>query len=177
MPRRARRHCRRLRALALGCLGRVQPSSTLSEKAIRKLPRWVQSRTRLGRHLAHQDIAEITRTIRASRAEAGPRIVHTIDTVQVLPPASLACLRESASAHILSWLRHTGSQFHFACGCWCVAGDWRRSSQRLFPSAGRVYQRSPAAITSCSLISKPLPHPSTAHQANRSLSWNSWRLA
>jgi hypothetical protein len=154
----------------------VQPSSTLSEKAMRKLPRWVQSRTRLGRHLALQDIAEITRTIRASRAEAGPRIVHTIDAVQVVPPASLACLRESSSAHILSWLRHTGSQF--ACGCWCVAGDWRRSSWRLFPSAGRVYQRSPA-VTSCSLIPKPLPHPqaSTAHQTNRSLSWNSLRLA
>ncbi len=90
----------------------MQPSSTLSEKAIRKLPRWVQSRTRLGRHLAHQDIAEITRTTRASRAEAGPRIVHTIDTVQVVPPASLACLRESASAHILSWLRHTGADSH-----------------------------------------------------------------
>ena len=28
----------------------------------------------------------ITRTIRASRAEAGPRIVHLIDTVQVVPP-------------------------------------------------------------------------------------------
>jgi hypothetical protein len=74
--------------LALGCLGRVQPSSTLSEKAMplsekamRKLPRWVQSRTPLGRRLAHQDIAEITRAIRASRAEAGPRVVHAIDTV------------------------------------------------------------------------------------------------
>jgi hypothetical protein len=89
---------------ALGCLGRVQPSSTLSEKAMRKLPRWVQSRTRLGRHLARQDIAEITRTIRASRAEAGPRIVHTIDSVQVVPPPSLASLCESASAHILSGL-------------------------------------------------------------------------
>ncbi len=142
---------------------------------MRKLPRWVQSRTRLGRHLAHQDIAEITRTIRASRAEAGPRIVHTIDTVQVGPPASLACLRESASAHILSWRRHTGNQFHFACGCWCVAGDWRRSSQRLLPSAGRVYLRSPA-VTSCSLIPKPLLHPSAAHQTNRSLSSNSFKL-
>ena len=75
-----------MRELALGCFGRVQPSSTLSEKAMRKLPRWVQSRTRLGRHLAQQDIAAITRTIRASRAEAGPRIVHLIDTVQVVPP-------------------------------------------------------------------------------------------
>ena len=100
----------------------MQPPSTLSEKAMRKLPRWVQSRTRLGRHLAHQDIAEITRTIRASRAEAGPRIVHTIDAVQVVPPASLACLRESASAHILSGLRHTGANSHAGAGAWQETG-------------------------------------------------------
>ena len=67
-----------------------------------------------------------------------------------------------------------GSQF--AYGCWCVAGDWRRSSRRLFPSAGRVYQRSPA-ITSCSLIPKQLPHPSTANQMNCSYSRNRLRLA
>ena len=65
----------------------MQPPSTLSEKAMRKLPRWVQSRTRLGKDLARRDIAEITRTIRASRAEAGPRIMHTIDAVQVVPPS------------------------------------------------------------------------------------------
>jgi len=70
----------------------MQPSSTLSEKAMRKLPRWVQSRTRLGRRLLQQDIAEITRTIRASRADAGTRIVHLIDTVQVVPSAALACM-------------------------------------------------------------------------------------
>jgi hypothetical protein len=97
----------------------MQPPSTLSEKAMRKLPRWVQSRTRLGRHLSQQDIAEIARTIRASGGEAGPRIVHLIDTVQVVPAASLACVR--IGALFVQAVRY-GRQF--ACGCWCVAGDW-----------------------------------------------------
>ena len=69
----------------------MQPPSTVSEKAMRKLPRWVQSRTRLGRHLAQQD-AEIIYSIHASRAEAGPRIVRTRDTVQV-NAATLARIR------------------------------------------------------------------------------------
>jgi hypothetical protein len=57
---------------------------------MRKLPRWVQSRTRLGKDLAQRDIAKIARIVKASRAEAGPRIVLTSDTVQVMPPPWLA---------------------------------------------------------------------------------------
>ena len=47
----------------------------------------VQSRTPLGKRLLKQDIAQITRAI-SPRPAAGPRIMHTRDTVQVVPPCS-----------------------------------------------------------------------------------------
>jgi hypothetical protein len=66
----------------------MQPSSTYSRLALRKLPRWLKRATGLGKHLAHQDIVEITHILRASRLteeDARPRIVHMTDGMQILP--------------------------------------------------------------------------------------------
>ncbi len=64
----------------------VQPSSTYSRWVLHKLPRWLKRATGLDKRLAREDIAEITRMLRASRAaeeDARPRIVHMSDAVQV----------------------------------------------------------------------------------------------
>jgi hypothetical protein len=71
---------------------RVQPSSTYSRRALRKLPRWLQRAAGLDKRAADQGIAEITRMLCASAATGGageegaarPRIVHMSDAVQVV---------------------------------------------------------------------------------------------
>jgi hypothetical protein len=65
---------------------RMQPSSTYSRRALHQLPLWFKRATGLDKRLAHRDIAEITRMLRAPRAaeeDARPRIVHMRDAMQV----------------------------------------------------------------------------------------------
>ena len=85
---------------------RVQPSSTYSRRALHKVPRWLKRATGLDRRLAHRDVAEISRMLRASQAaeeDARPRILD--DAMQVMTnPHSLVSI-----------------EFSCTHGRWCVA--------------------------------------------------------
>jgi hypothetical protein len=87
---------------------RVQPSSTYSRRALHKVPRWLKRATGLDRRLAHPDVAEISRMLRASQAaeeDARPRILNDAMAVQVMTtPHSLVSI-ECSCTH----------------GRWCVA--------------------------------------------------------
>ena len=71
----------------------------MNRRALRKVPLWAQKATGLDKHLAHQEIMEITRIIRASQGcqaageDARPRIVTMGDAMQVVLPTLLACVR------------------------------------------------------------------------------------
>ena len=67
----------------------MQPEAPLNRRALRKVPLWAQKATGLDKHLAHQEIMEITRMFRASQVageDSRPRIETMGDAMQVVLP-------------------------------------------------------------------------------------------